>query len=87
MDYIVCESDTLEHLQRRVNEYLRLQYHAIGGVAVARERVSGPLKYCQAVLKNGTEPEVQGSRIAFPIIKKKRGRPPKIRTPYGQSVF
>lgn len=87
MDYIVCESESIEALQRRVNEYLRLQYHVIGGVAIARERVSGPLKYCQAVMRNGSEPAPQGWPLStIAKIQRKRGRPPKVRTPYGQSV-
>lgn len=77
MDYIVCDAETIEALQRRVNDYLRLDYHAIGGVAIARERVSGPLKYCQAVLKNGTEPRPRGWELSHTakLGNKKRGRP------------
>jgi hypothetical protein len=70
MDYLVCENNDLEAMQRRVNEYIRQGWLPIGGVAIVRERVSGPVSYFQAVIKNGSEP---------PPIKRKRGRPPKIR--------
>jgi hypothetical protein len=85
VDYIVCDSDSLESLQRRVNEYLKLNYTVIGGIAIARERISGPLRYCQAIIKIGTEPQTHGWQLSQnSMIKRKPGRPKK--TSFGQSV-
>ncbi len=81
MDYIVCDAESIEALQRRVNEYRRLAYQVIGGIAVARERISGPLNFYQAVLKDGTEPAPHGWQLSTVAkIQRRRGRPPKIRS-------
>jgi hypothetical protein len=62
-----------------VSNYLKLDYRLAGGIAVARERVSGPLKYCQAVVKADSEAESKAWNLSTQI-KRKRGRPPKVRT-------
>jgi hypothetical protein len=68
MDYNVIASDRLAELIRRVNDYREIGYTPIGGIAVVRERISGPVSYFQAIFNgNGRGLKAQSRRP--------RGRP------------
>ena len=51
MDYQVCEADSVDSLQRRVNELIQGKWSPVGGIAVAQSASTSKWWYYQAMIR------------------------------------
>ena len=58
MDYIVVQAGTISDLQSRVNGWIQDGYVPLGGIAVFRPSVNGPVMYLQSVYEKDSEPKL-----------------------------